>query len=82
MSKSRTSKSEFHRRAALARLAAVAQQAQQDEDAAGGDGQAVRMLPLVIKADVQGSAEAVRDALLNLSTEQVRFLAGEEGGET
>lgn len=36
----------------------------------------VKALPLVIKADVQGSAEALRDAVANLSSEQVGVQAG------
>jgi hypothetical protein len=71
MSRSRTSKSEFHRHAALARLVA-AQQAQQAAEGAGAEGELqAHTLPVIVKADVQGSAEAVRDAIANLSCEQV-----------
>ena len=42
------------------------------EEGEGVEGaERVRVMPLVIKADVQGSAEAVRDALANLACDQV-----------
>jgi translation initiation factor IF-2 len=50
--------------------------------AAGGDQQSV--LNLVVKADVQGSAEALRDALTRLSTENIKInvVASGVGGIT
>ena len=65
VSKSRTDRSEVHRRAALGHI-------QPPMAAVGPNGEEQRIMPLVIKADVQGSAEAVRDALANLSCREVR----------
>jgi translation initiation factor IF-2 len=39
---------------------------------AGAEGGGVKELPLVLKADVQGSVEALRDALLQLTTDTVK----------
>jgi translation initiation factor IF-2 len=50
-----------------------------DEIFAQAEGGGVKELPLVIKADTQGSVEALRDALLKLSTDTVKvdvILAG------
>lgn len=88
ISKARTSNSEYHRRAAIARMIA-SEQTQRDATAAtalngsssgSGNVGAVaegaevlqRTLPLIIKADVQGSAEAVQQAVQHLCTEHVR----------
>jgi translation initiation factor IF-2 len=43
-----------------------------DEIFAQAEGGGVKELPLVIKADTQGSVEALRDALLKLSTDTVK----------
>lgn len=75
ISKARTARAEDFR---LARLAvAAAAQAERDAaedaevEAAGGDVDR-RLLTLVIKADVQGSAEAVSQAVMQLSSDKVR----------
>jgi translation initiation factor IF-2 len=50
-----------------------------DEIFAQAEGGGVKELPVVIKADAQGSVEAIRDALLKLSTDDVKvdvLLAG------
>lgn len=65
VSKARTDRSEVHRRAALGHI-------QPPIAAVGPNGEEQRIMPVVIKADVQGSAEAVRDALANLSCREVR----------
>lgn len=74
ISRARTSNSEAHRRAAIASM--LSEQAGREAsaaDAQGGDAPAQqRTLPLIIKADVQGSAEAVRDAVAHMATEAVR----------
>ncbi len=51
---------------------------QQMEDAKAG------VIPVLVKTDVQGSAEALRDALVNLSTEevQIKVLGANVGGIT
>ena len=52
---------------------------------AGADGAAaVRVLPLIIKADVQGSQEALTQALVKLSTDEVKVqvVHGQVGGIT
>ena len=52
---------------------------------AGADGAvAVRVLPLIIKADVQGSQEALNQALVKLSTDEVKVqvVHGQVGGIT
>ncbi len=48
------------------------------------DGVAVRILPLIIKADVQGSQEALTHALVKLSTDEVKVqvVHGQVGGIT
>ncbi|KAL4858773.1 Translation initiation factor IF-2 [Chlorella vulgaris] len=76
ISKARTSNSEVRRRSDIARQ--LADQRQQAELAAegadgaeGGEGQH-RTLCVIIKADVQGSAEAVREAVAHMSTEHVK----------
>ncbi len=43
-----------------------------EEFFAQADGAAVKELPLVLKADVQGTSEAVRDSLEKLSTDEVK----------
>ncbi len=43
-----------------------------EEFFAAGEGGGVKELPIVIKADTQGSVEAIRDALLKLSTDSVK----------
>ena len=50
----------------------------------GVDGAAVRILPLIIKADVQGSQEALTHALVKLSTDEVKVqvVHGQVGGIT
>jgi translation initiation factor IF-2 len=50
----------------------------------GQQGEAQRVLNLVVKADVQGSAEALRDALTKLSTDAIRInvIASGVGGIT
>jgi translation initiation factor IF-2 len=53
-----------------------------DEIFAQSEGGGVKELPVVIKADTQGSVEALRDALLKLSTDSVKvnvILAGVGG---
>ncbi|KAG7673496.1 hypothetical protein KSW81_006703 [Nannochloris sp. 'desiccata'] len=65
VSKARTDRSEGTRRAALARI-------QPPLAAVGPNGEEQRTIPIVVKADVQGSAEAVRDALLSMSSKEVR----------
>ncbi|PRW44490.1 translation initiation factor [Chlorella sorokiniana] len=65
ISRARAQNAELHRRAALGRLVA------EQQEAAGAEGEQ-RTLPVIIKADVQGSAEAVHDALAHMCTEQVR----------
>jgi len=50
-----------------------------DEIFAQAEGGGVKELPVVVKADTQGSVEAIRDALLKLSTDDVKvdvLLAG------
>ena len=51
---------------------------------AGAEGVAVRVLPLIIKADVQGSQEALNQALVKLSTDEVKVqvVHGQVGGIT
>ncbi|HZA95018.1 MAG TPA: translation initiation factor IF-2, partial [Burkholderiaceae bacterium] len=51
---------------------------------ASGEGAAVRVLPLIIKADVQGSQEALNQALVKLSTDEVKVqvVHGQVGGIT
>jgi hypothetical protein len=68
ISRARTANAEHRRRAAIAARMAAAQRGA----AAEGEGEAQRTLPLIVKADVQGSAEAVRDAVAHMSTENVR----------
>ncbi|KAL4428155.1 hypothetical protein ABPG75_002244 [Micractinium tetrahymenae] len=70
ISRARTSNAEFHRRAALGRLQAT--EAARHEGEEGGEAGGQRSLPVIIKADVQGSAEAVRDAVAHLATEHVK----------
>jgi translation initiation factor IF-2 len=48
------------------------QQAAKLENMFEGSGEGVRTLPLIIKADVQGSQEALNHALTKLSTEEVK----------
>ena len=50
----------------------------------GVEGAAVRILPLIIKADVQGSQEALTHALVKLSTDEVKVqvVHGQVGGIT
>ncbi len=70
ISRARTSNAEFHRRAALGRLQAAEASRRQGEE--GGEAGGQRTLPVIVKADVQGSAEAVRDAVAHLVTEHVK----------
>lgn len=78
ISRARTSNAAAHRRASVARMMAEQQAREAGAAAAAGpDGAtsgepAQRTLPLIIKADVQGSAEAVRDAVAHLCTEYVK----------
>ena len=65
VSRARTDRSEDARRSGLALTNAP-------PTTTASDGSITRVMPVVIKADVQGSAEAVRDALSNLSTREVR----------
>ncbi|MBA2411368.1 MAG: translation initiation factor IF-2 [Burkholderiaceae bacterium] len=48
------------------------------------DGVAIRVLPLIIKADVQGSQEALNQSLVKLSTDEVKVqvVHGQVGGIT
>jgi translation initiation factor IF-2 len=80
ISKARTSNSEVRRRSDIARqLADQRQQAELAADGAdggeGGEGQH-RTLCVIIKADVQGSAEAVREAVAHMSTDHVKVQVG------
>ncbi|KAL4420178.1 hypothetical protein ABPG77_008314 [Micractinium sp. CCAP 211/92] len=70
ISRARTSNAEFHRRAALGRLQAAEAARRQGEE--GGEAGGQRTLPVIVKADVQGSAEAVRDAVAHLATEHIK----------
>jgi len=51
---------------------------------ASGEGATARVLPLIIKADVQGSQEALNQALVKLSTDEVKVqvVHGQVGGIT
>ena len=69
VSKARTDRSEGHRRAALG---VVASGFAGGSSYRGPNGEEQKVMPIVIKADVQGSAEAVREALANLSCSEVR----------
>lgn len=69
VSKARAGRVQWRREAEAVRVAAQAAAQLADEDAPG-----VKLLPVVLKADVQGSAEAVREAVANLSTEAVRVM--------
>jgi translation initiation factor IF-2 len=63
------------RQAKLRESRLVKQQGNKLEDimaAMGQQGEGQRVLNLVVKADVQGSAEALRDALTKLSTDKIR----------
>lgn len=75
ISKARTARAEDFRLASIASAAAAqaARDAAADAaaEAAGGDVDR-RLLTLVIKADVQGSAEAVSQAVMQLSSDKVR----------
>jgi hypothetical protein len=44
--------------------------------AAEGEAQQQRTLPIIIKADVQGSAEALKDAVAHMATEHIRVQVG------
>ena len=49
-----------------------------------GHGDRIQTLPVLVKADVQGSVEAIRDALVRLSTDEVKVqvISGAVGGIT
>lgn len=49
-----------------------------------GEGKSAALVPIIIKADVQGSAEALRDSLNNLSTDEVavKVISSGVGGIT
>ena len=76
ISRARTQNAEFHRRASVARMLAEQRRASEGGEAEGPGQGLHRTLHLVIKADVQGSAEAVRQAVAHMSTEHVRVQVG------
>ena len=65
-------------------LAASKPQSLADIFAGAGQGDRVQNLPVLVKADVQGSVEAIRDALVRLSTDEVKVqvISGAVGGIT
>ena len=92
ISRARTSNAHLHRRAANSRMISQSQQQSNAAAAAAagggggggingaaaaeGEAQQQRTLPIIIKADVQGSAEALKDAVAHMATEHVRVQVG------
>lgn len=92
ISRARTSNAHLHRRAAISRMISQSQQQSNAAAAAAagggggggingaaaaeGEAQQQRTLPIIIKADVQGSAEALKDAVAHMATEHVRVQVG------
>ncbi|HEX6363468.1 MAG TPA: translation initiation factor IF-2, partial [Albitalea sp.] len=66
------------------RLSGLAGNRMEDIMAQMGQGEAQLMLPLIVKADVQGSFQALREALTGLSTDAIRInvIGGGVGGIT
>ena len=70
---------EKERETRLARQQAAKLQSLFDQMSEGSTGE-VQNVNLVIKADVQGSVEALRDALMRLSTEEIKVNVVASGG--
>ncbi len=67
-----------------ARIGKTAMRSLEDVISTMGQGEGMRVLNIVVKADVQGSVEALRDSLTNISTDAIRVnvIASGVGGIT
>jgi translation initiation factor IF-2 len=76
--------SERHAKRREARIGKTAMRSLEDVISTMGQGEGMRVLNVVVKADVQGSVEALRDSLTSISTADIRVnvIASGVGGIT
>ena len=76
--------SERHAKRREARIGKTAMRSLEDVISTMGQGEGMRVLNIVVKADVQGSVEALRDSLTSISTADIRVnvIASGVGGIT